>query len=200
MMIVNTEQRVWDTPNKLIFPDARTPDVLSSSANIANTLLKQALGQDGMSAIDFAAGLMEAYEAGQIGEKTVRDLADAEFAGKLTTGQREAAYNRGKRMGYKDAYRRQQDVKKKPGGKKEGKLHFDRKGRKFDSVRESSLAVMDTLAKALGVDKPFLVRSILSFQQRNQDGHRQHERADSETEGSFVAAGNWIQERTEKSV
>ena len=41
---------------------------------------------------------------------------------------------------------------KKSGGKKEGKLHFDRKGRKFDSVRESSLAVMDTLSKALGVD------------------------------------------------
>ena len=125
---------------------------VSSSANIANTLLKQAMGQEGMSAIDFAAGLMEAYEAGQIGEKTVRELADAEFAGKLTTGQREAAYNRGKRMGYKDAYRRQQEAKKKSGGKKEGKLHFDRKGRKFDSMRESSLAVMDTLAKALGVD------------------------------------------------
>ena len=125
---------------------------VSSSANIANTLLKQAMGQDGMSAIDFAAGLMEAYESGQIGEKTVRELADAEFAGKLTTGQREAAYNRGKRMGYKDAYRRQQEVKKKSGGKKEGKLHFDRKGRKFDSMRESSLSVMDTLSKALGVD------------------------------------------------
>ncbi|MGN1015811.1 MAG: hypothetical protein ACI4PL_02330 [Faecousia sp.] len=125
---------------------------VSSSANIANTLLKQALGQDGMSAIDFAAGLMEAYEAGQIGEKTVQQLRDAEFAGKLTTGQREAAYNRGKRMGYKDAYRRQQDVKKKSGGKKDGKLHFDRNGRKFDDLRESSIAVMDTLAKTLGVD------------------------------------------------
>lgn len=125
---------------------------VSSSANIANTLLKQFRSQDSLSAIDFAAGLMEAYEAGQIGEKTVRELADAEFAGKLTTGQREAAYNRGKRIGYKDAYRRQQEAKKKSGGKKEGKLHFDRKGRKFDSVRESSLAVMDTLAKALGVD------------------------------------------------
>lgn len=125
---------------------------VSSSANIANTLLKQFQAQDSLSAIDFAAALMEAYEAGEIGEKTALELKDAEFAGKLTTGQREVVYNRGKRAAYQQAYQRQQDVKKKSGGKKEGKLHFDRKGRKFDSVRESSLAVMDTLSKALGVD------------------------------------------------
>ena len=125
---------------------------VSSSANIANTLLKQFRAQDSLSSIDFAAALMEAYEAGQIGDKTALELKDAEFAGKLTTGQREVVYNRGKRAAYQQAYQRQQDVKKKPGGKKEGKLHFDRKGRKFDSVRESSLAVMDTLSKALGVD------------------------------------------------
>ena len=125
---------------------------VSSSANIANTLLKQFRAQDSLSAIDFAAALMEAYEAGQIGEKTALELKAAEFAGKLTTGQREVVYNRGKRAAYQKAYQRQQDVKKKSGGKKEGKLHFERKGRKFDSVRESSLAVMDTLSKALGVD------------------------------------------------
>lgn len=125
---------------------------VSSSANIANTLLRQFREQDSLSAIDFAAGLMEAYEAGQIGDKTALELKDAEFAGKLTTGQREAVYNRGKRAAHQEAYQRQQNVKKKSGGKKEGKLHFDRKGRKFDSVRESSLAVMDTLSKALGVD------------------------------------------------
>ena len=125
---------------------------VSASANIANTLLKQFRAQDSLSAIDFAAALMEAYEAGQIGEKTALELKDAEFAGKLTTGQREVVYNRGKRAAHQQAYQRQQDVKKKSGGKKEGKLHFDRKGRKFDSVRESSLAVMDTLSKALGVD------------------------------------------------
>ena len=125
---------------------------VSSSPNIANTLLRQFRSQDSLSAIDFAAGLMEAYEAGQIGEKTALELKDAEFAGKLTTGQRGAVYNRGKRAAHQEAYQRQQNVKKKSGGKKEGKLHFDRKGRKFDSVRESSLAVMDTLSKALGVD------------------------------------------------
>lgn len=38
---------------------------------------------------------MEAYEAGQIGEKTALELKGAEFAGKLTTGQREVVYNRG---------------------------------------------------------------------------------------------------------
>ena len=125
---------------------------VASSPNIANTLLRQFRAQDSISAIDFAAGLMEAYEAGQIGDKTALELKDAEFAGKLTTGQREAVYNRGKRAAHQKAYQRQQNVKKKSGGKKEGKLHFDRKGRKFDSVRESSLAVMDTLSKALGVD------------------------------------------------
>lgn len=125
---------------------------VSSSANIANTLLRQFREQDSLSAIDFAAGLMEAYEAGQIGDKTALELKDAEFAGKLTTGQRETVYNRGKRAAHQEAYQRQQNVKKKSGGKKEGKLHFDRKGRKFDSVRESSLEVMDTLSKALGVD------------------------------------------------
>lgn len=125
---------------------------VSPSANIANTLLRQFRAQDSLSAIDFSAALMEAYEAGQIGDKTALELKDAEFAGKLTTGQREVVYNRGKRAAHQQAYQRQQDVKKKPGGKKGGKLHFDRKGRKFDSVRESSLAVMDTLSKALGVD------------------------------------------------
>ena len=125
---------------------------VSSSASIANSLLRQFRGQTEMSAIDFAAGLMEAYDAGRIGDVTLQELAKTEFAGKLNVAQREAAYNRGKRMGYQDAYRRQQDVKKKSGGKKEGKLHFDRKGRKFDSMREQSLAVMETLSKALGVD------------------------------------------------
>ena len=136
------------------FDDAvlyKTIAKVSSSTNIANTLLRQFRAQDSISAIDFAAGLMEAYEAGQIGDKTALELKDSEFAGKLTTGQREAVYNRGKRAAYQKAYQRQQNVKKS-GGKKEGKLHFDRKGRKFDSVRESSLAVMDTLSKALGVD------------------------------------------------
>ena len=125
---------------------------VAASPQIANTLLRQFRAQDSISAIDFAAGLMEAYEAGQIGDKTALELKDAEFAGKLTTGQREAVYNRGKRAAHQKAYQRQQNVKKNSGGKKEGKLHFDRKGRKFDSVRESSLAVMDTLSKALGVD------------------------------------------------
>ena len=136
------------------FDDAvlyKTIAKVASSPNIANTLLRQFRSQDSISAIDFAAGLMEAYEAGQLGEKTALELKDAEFAGKLTTGQRDAVYNRGKRAAYQKAYQRQQNVKKS-GGKKEGKLHFDRKGRKFDSVRESSLAVMDTLSKALGVD------------------------------------------------
>lgn len=137
------------------FDDAvlyKTIAKVASSPQIANTLLRQFRSQDSLSAIDFAAGLMEAYEAGQLGEKTALELKDSEFAGKLTTGQREVVYNRGKRAAYQQAYQRQQNVKKKSGGKKEGKLHFDRKGRKFDSVRESSLAVMDTLAKALGVD------------------------------------------------
>lgn len=137
------------------FDDAvlyKTIAKVASSPQIANTLLRQFRSQDSLSAIDFAAGLMEAYEAGQIGDKTALELKDAEFAGKLTTGQREAVYNRGKRAAHQKAYQRQQDVKKKSGGKKEGKLHFERKGRKFDSVRESSLAVMDTLSKALGVD------------------------------------------------
>lgn len=137
------------------FDDAvlyKTIAKVASSPQIANTLLRQFREQDSLSAIDFAAGLMEAYEAGQIGDKTALELKDAEFAGKLTTGQREAVYNRGKRAAYQKAYQRQQNVKKKSGGKKEGTLHFDRKGRKFDSVRESSLTVMDTLAKALGVD------------------------------------------------
>ena len=125
---------------------------VSSSPNIANTLLRQFRAQDSLSAIDFAAGLMEAYEAGQIGDKTALELKDAEFAGKLTTGQREAVYNRGKRAAHQKAYQRQQNVKKNSGGKKEGKLHFDRNGRKFDEMRESSLAVMDTLSNALGVD------------------------------------------------
>lgn len=137
------------------FADAvlyKTIAMVASSPQIANTLLRQFRSQDSLSAIDFAAGLMEAYEAGQIGDKTALELKDSEFAGKLTTGQREAVYNRGKRAAYQQAYQRQQNVKKKSGGKKEGKLHFDRKGRKFDSVRESSLTVMDALAKALGVD------------------------------------------------
>ena len=125
---------------------------VSPSANIANTLMKQFRGQSSISAIDYAAALMEAYDAGRIGDRSVRELGDAEFAGNLNYAQREAAYNQGKRMAYKDAYRRQQEAKKKSGGKKEGKLHFDRDGRKLDAMREGSLAVMDTLAKALGVD------------------------------------------------
>ena len=127
------------------------------TANMANNVLqayKQA-AKDGMSASDFAAGLQQAYDLGFKGQVAERQLGTYELAGALPVGVRSAAFNQGKRMGDIRAASRDADIRKQSRqaqGKREGRFHFDRKGRTFSAKQETSLKALEALSKAIGVD------------------------------------------------
>ena len=127
------------------------------TANMANNVLKayEQAAKDGMSASDFAAGLQQAYNLGFKGQVAERQLGTYELAGALPVGVRSAAFNQGKRMGDIRAASRDADIRKQSRqaqGKREGRFHFDRKGRTFSAKQETSLKALEALSKAIGVD------------------------------------------------
>ena len=82
-----------------------------------------------------------------------------EYADKLTPTQREIIYDLGqkaagentaKALSKATAAKKQQGTDSKT--ERVGDVHFDRKGRTFDSVREVSLKAMEQLSKTLGVE------------------------------------------------
>lgn len=129
---------------------------VTGSAETANRILNSYSSVSGeVSASDFAAGLRQAYDLGVSGQVAERQLGTYELVGKLPAAVRSAAFNRGKTVGdymatagqaTREARGRQ--VK----GQRQGQLHFDRKGRTFDSKREFALKAMEALSKALGID------------------------------------------------
>lgn len=129
---------------------------VSGSAETANRIMNSYSSVAGkISASDFAAGLRQAYDLGVSGQVAERQLGTYELAGKLPAAVRSAAFNRGKTVGDYKATARQATLEargRQVKGKRQGQLHFDRKGRTFDSKRESSLKAMEALSKALGVN------------------------------------------------
>ena len=129
---------------------------VSGSADTANRILNSYNGVSGeVSASDFAAGLRQAYDLGVSGQVAERQLGTYELAGKLPAAARSAAFNRGKTVGDYKATARQATLEargRQAKGQRKGQLHFDRKGRTFDSKRESALKAMEALSKALGID------------------------------------------------
>ena len=129
---------------------------VSGSAETANRIMKSYSSVAGkISASDFAAGLRQAYDLGVSGQVAERQLGTYELVGKLPAAVRSAAFNRGKTVGQYKATARQAALEargRQVKGQRQGQLHFDRKGRTFDSKRESSLKAMEALSKALGVN------------------------------------------------
>lgn len=129
---------------------------VSGSAETANRIMNSYSSVAGeISASDFAAGLRQAYDLGVSGQVAERQLGTYELAGKLPAAVRSAAFNRGKTVGDYMATARQTTREargRQVKGQRQGQLHFDRKGRTFDSKRESALKALEALCKALGVD------------------------------------------------
>lgn len=127
---------------------------VSGSAETANRIMKSYSSVAGeISASDFAAGLRQAYDLGVSGQVAERQLGTYELSGKLPAAVRSAAFNRGKTVGDYTARQAELEARgRQVKGQRQGQLHFDRKGRTFDSKRESSLKAMEALSKAIGVN------------------------------------------------
>ena len=116
-----------------------------------------------------ANGIIRAYQSGQPVATYLSGAAQefrngyynmesgGEYADKLTEAQREIIYELGQKAAGENTAKAQAKAsagKKATVSKKEkvGKVHFDRKGRTFDGVRETALKTMEQLSKALGVE------------------------------------------------
>lgn len=154
------------------------------AANILVNGFKAAQG-DGLSASVYAHGIDEAFQYGKLGIP-IRELARSTFASKLNVGQQEYVYRQGQRVAGKQVAKDQATVSQKGNAATTektsiiGKVHFDRNGRTFDSVREVSLTTMEQLSKTLGVEF-YVFESYM-----NENGERVYKDAD----GNEVSAPN----------
>ena len=154
-----------------------TVATVAGSASTANAMLEQQRKSD-VSPVDFANGLWEAYEAGRIGSATRAELGQMEFAGKLPLAVRNIAYSRGIDRGRYQANAAEAVLKAKgkqnKGQRKEGKLHFDRKGRTFSDIQETGLAAMESFSKALGIQ-------VYVYESFVKNGERVYKNGNGET-------------------
>ena len=159
---------------------------MGASVNAANILVNgfKTANESGLSASEYAHGIEEAFRYGKLNDKS--GLANSVFASKLNPGQQEYVYRQGQRVAGKQVAKEQATVSKKGSiaatekTSATGRVHFDRKGRTFDSVREVSLKTMEQLSKALGVE--FYV--FESY--KNENGERVYKDAN----GNEVTAPN----------
>lgn len=164
---------------------------VTGAASTANHILKsyETAAKEGMSASDFAAGLRQAYDLGVSGQVAERQLSTYELAGKLPAAARSAAFSRGKTVGQYKATTRQAALEahgRQVKGQRQGQLHFDRKGRTFDSKRESSLKAMEALSKALGID-------IYVYESYKEGGKRVYQ---DRAEAKKSAPNGWYDKET----
>lgn len=128
---------------------------LGAPVSNANGLLSAYKGKSADDAEIFARGIKEAFEYGQLGIP-IAEMADSAFASKLSKFQMEYAYKQGKKAEGKKIARETSAIRKKGkrsgGEKRTGTVHFDRKGRTFSNVQETSLKTLDKLAAMLGMD------------------------------------------------
>lgn len=128
---------------------------VAGTAENATTILGKAR-ESGISASDYAAGLLQAYEAGRIGYATFAQTKDLDLAGQISAGPRSVAFSAGQRAGSGQANTgealKKARGKQIKGQRKAGTVHFDREGRSFNKIQETALKVMDQLAKTLGIE------------------------------------------------
>lgn len=121
-------------------------------ASSANKLLEGFRENQGADAEAYARGLLEAFEYGKQNQNT----SGMSFSSALTPAQLDYVYRQGRKAAGKQVAKEQSAIRKKEktsnGEKRTGTVHFDRKGRTFDSVRETSLKTLDKLAAFLGND------------------------------------------------
>ena len=136
-------------------------ELANMDVNAANIMLDQyKMSSDTIDAADFALGVAQAYNYGYYNYPAAELTRENAEAAKLTETQRNQAYKLGKLASGKQVAlntakvrRAVEGVKKASAAKrKEGVVHFDREGRKFDSKQEVSLKTMEILSKATGID------------------------------------------------
>ena len=133
----------------IIFETIASMNVSEKSANI---LLKGFRGKEGIEAEAYAKAIQEAFEYGRLGiPESELNLSSA-----LDSSQRDYVYRQGRKAAGKQVAKEQSTIGKKEktsnGEKRTGTVHFDRKGRTFDAVRETSLKTLEQLAAGLGID------------------------------------------------
>lgn len=129
---------------------------MTNDAEAANLLVKEFYRihtQSPAQAQAYVAGIQEAYRFGSI-NIPMKELLDSDFASGINVAYRDYAYrmgqhNAGQQIAKKQAAATQSGVTTE---KKAGKVHFDRKGRTLDNIREASLKTMEQLSAALGVE------------------------------------------------
>lgn len=160
-----------------------TVTAMTDDTQVANVLVKQFYQLGKKSALDaeiYAAGIDEAFSYGKVNIPT-NELVTSEFASRLPEAYRRYAYRAGQRVAGRQTAREQATVSKKETVEKAvGIVHFDRRGRTFDNIREASLKTMEQLSAALGID----IHVYESFE--NKDGRRVYQDAD----GNEMAAPN----------
>ena len=129
---------------------------MTNDVESANLLVKEFYRihtQSPAQAQAYVAGIQEAYRFGSI-NIPMKELLDSDFASGINAAYRDYAYrmgqhNAGQQIAKKQATATQSGA---PTEKKAGKVHFDRKGRTLDNIREASLKTMEQLSAALGVE------------------------------------------------
>ena len=137
----------------LVYETVARMDTTAKAANILVNGFKATNG-DSLTASEYAHGIEEAYRYGEMGIPA-SEIVISSFANKLTPAQQDFAYRQGKKAAGRKVAREQATVRNKRTVEKSattGKVHFDRNGRTFDSVREVSLKTMEQLSKTLGVE------------------------------------------------
>ena len=143
--------------NDIAFGDENTDLLWRGTASFtgitpqsANGIIRAYLGNESVST--YLRGAAQEFQNGYYNKNSGGVYAD-----KLTPAQREIIYDLGQKSAGENTAKAQAKAtaaKKATVSKTEkvGKVHFDRKGRTFDAVRETALTTMEQLSAALGVE------------------------------------------------
>ena len=143
--------------NDIAFGDENTDLLWRGTASFtgitpqsANGIIRAYMGNESVST--YLRGAAQEFQNGYYNKNSGGVYAD-----KLTPGQREIIYALGQKSAGENTAKAQAKAtaaKKAAASKTEkvGKVHFDRKGRTFDAVRETALTTMEQLSAALGVE------------------------------------------------
>lgn len=133
----------------IVFETISGMDIPAKSANI---LIQAFRSKEGTDAEAYAKAIQEAFEYGRL------DILESELnlSSALDASQWDYVYRQGRKAAGKQKAKEQSAIRKKEktsnGEKRKGTVHFDRKGRTFDAVRETSLKTLEKLAAGLGID------------------------------------------------
>lgn len=136
-----------DESEALLFETARR---FSTDVGDANRIANGFEGSS-VSMEEYCKGVEDSYRYGLYGMNS-SEIKRGSMSSAIDSEAAQSAYLAGLKKHNTDIAKAQKAemAAREPG--QEAKLHFDRAGRKFDSKRETAIATMDSLSKALGVD------------------------------------------------